>query len=195
MIALNCRFYVFSIELLLILRRYFKDYHSILPILDPSVTPNTFYQHTPFLFWVVVSIGSRRYTRQPSLTRALALPVTQLALQSIVVRTEPTERIKALILLLDWPFPTGSFSHDPSFLFSGTLLHLAMQCGLHVPSFSQDFSETYLGLPDQELIRRTELWAYFVITYKGTLIHPKLKSIGIIANLIPGRAPVAGKQS
>ncbi|KAK9489927.1 hypothetical protein V1508DRAFT_400375 [Lipomyces doorenjongii] len=147
---------------------YFKGYHSMLPILDPSVTPNTFYQHAPFLFWVVVSIGSRRYTRQPTLTQALALPVTKLALQSIIVRSKPIERMKGLILLLNWPFPSGPFYHDPSFLLGGTLLHMAMQCGLHAPTFSQEFSKSYLKLPEQEPARRAELWAYVVIIYQRT---------------------------
>lgn len=160
--------------------RYFKDFHPMLPILDPSVTPNTFYQHAPFLFWVVVSIGSRRYSRQPTLIQALALPVIQLALQSIIVRAKPIERMKGLIILLNWPFPTGSFYHDPSFLLGGTLLHMAMQCGLHAPTFSQEFSKTNLKLPEQEPIRRAELWAYVVITYqryailKSTLQLPLL---------------------
>ncbi|OCK75277.1 hypothetical protein K432DRAFT_386307 [Lepidopterella palustris CBS 459.81] len=147
---------------------YFKNYHSMLPILDPSVTPNTFYQYAPFLFWVVVSIGSRRYTRQPTLTQALALPVTQLALQSIIVRTKPIERMKGLILLLNWPFPSGPFYRDPSFVLGGSLFHMAMQCGLHAPTFSQDFSKTYLKLPEQELVRRAEMWAYVVIIYQRT---------------------------
>ncbi|KAF2471500.1 uncharacterized protein BDR25DRAFT_20355 [Lindgomyces ingoldianus] len=147
---------------------YFKDYHSMLPILDPSATPNTFYQHAPFLFWVVVSIGSRRYTRLPTLTQALALPVTQLALQSIIVRTKPIERMKGLILLLNWPFPSGPFYHDSSFLLAGTLLHMAMQYGLHAPTFSQEFSKTYINLLEQEPVRRAEMWAYVVITYQRT---------------------------
>ncbi|KAF4630772.1 hypothetical protein G7Y89_g7363 [Cudoniella acicularis] len=147
---------------------YFKDYHSMLPIIDPSATPNTFYQHAPSLFWVVVSIGSRRYTRQPTLTQALALPVTQLILQSIIVRTKPIERMKGLILLLNWPFPSGPFYREPSFLLSGALLHMAMHCGLHAPTFSQDFSKAYLKLPEQELLRRAKMWAYVVITYQRT---------------------------
>ncbi|KAI9824846.1 MAG: hypothetical protein M1819_000798 [Sarea resinae] len=138
---------------------YFKIYHSMLPILDPSVTPNTFYQHAPSLFWVVVSIGSQRYTRQPNLTLSLALPVTQLVLQSIIIRTNAIDRVRALILLLNWPFPTGPFYRDPSFVLSGTLLHMAMHCGLHAPTFTQEFSTTHRKLPEQELIRRAEMWA------------------------------------
>jgi len=148
----------------------------MLPIINPSVTPNTFYQHAPSLFWVVVSIGSRRYTRQPTLTRALALPVTQLVLQSIIIRTKPIERMKGLILLLNWPFPSGPFYREPSFLLGGALLHMALHCGLHAPTFNQDFGKKEnLKLPEQELLRRAEMWAYVVITYQRY----------IVLNLIP----------
>lgn len=138
----------------------------MLPILDPILTPNTMYSHAPFLFWVVVAIGSRRYTRLPTLNQALALPVIQLASQSIIVRPKPVERMKGLMLLLNWPFPSGPFYRDPSFLLAGTLLHMAMQCGLHAPNSSQEFSKTNLKLPEQDPLTRAELWAYVVITYQ-----------------------------
>jgi len=144
--------------------RYFKDYHSMIPILDHGVTPNKIYQHAQSLFWVIVSIGSRRYTRHPTLIRALALPVTQLVLQSIIIRTKPIERIKAMILLLNWPFPSGPFYREPSFLLGGALLHMAMHCGLH--SFTEELSNPQKQLPEQELLRRAEIWAYVVITYQ-----------------------------
>src|ERR1700754_2362297 len=101
----------------------------MLPILDPSVSPNAFYQNAPFLFWVVVSIGSRQYARQPTLNQTLALRVTQLAMQSVIVKTKPLERMKGLLLLINWPFPSGPFYRDSSFLLAGALLHMAMQCG------------------------------------------------------------------
>ena len=145
---------------------YFKNYHPILPILDPGVTTNSLYQHAPFLFWVVVSIGSQRYSRQPTLTRTLALPVTQLVLQSIIIRTKPIVRMKALILLLGWPFPTGPFYRDPSFVLAGTLLHIAMHCGLHAPNFDRDVSNSFLKLPERELVQRAEMWVYVVVTYQ-----------------------------
>ncbi|KAF2704755.1 hypothetical protein K504DRAFT_415923 [Pleomassaria siparia CBS 279.74] len=147
---------------------YFRHYHSMLPILDPDTTPNTLYQDSPFLFWLVISIGCRRYTRLPTLLQGLALPVTQLALQSVIVRINPIARMKGLILLVTWPFPSGPFYRDPCYVLGGTLLHMAMQCGLHVPTFSQDFAKRYHTLPEQEPVRRAELWAYVVITYQRT---------------------------
>jgi transcriptional regulatory protein LEU3 len=160
---------------------YFKTYHSMLPILDPSIAPNRFHQHAPLLFWVIISIGSRKYTRHPTLTQTLALPVTQLALQSILVQSKPMERMKGLILLLNWPFPSSAFYRDPSFLLGGTLLHMAMQFGLHAPTFSQDFSKTYIKLPEQDPVRRAEIWVYVVITYQRYAIF-ELDLTSIIAN-------------
>lgn len=151
---------------MLILRRFFKENHQLVPLLDPSISPNRFYQHVPFLFWVIISIGSRRYAEHPTLTQSLALPVTQLALQSITTRNNPIERIKGLILLLNWPFPSSAFYRDPSFLLAGILLHMSMQCGLNTPTYSQDFSKSYSKVTEQEHLRRAELWAYVVITYQ-----------------------------
>lgn len=155
---------------LLILSRYYRDFHPLIPIIDPLSSPNTIYNQSPFLFWMVVSLGSRKYARQPALTQALSAPVTQLALQSIVVRTKPIERVKALILMITWPFPSGPFYHDPSFLLTGALVHMGLQCGLHAPSSSSEFSKTFLKLPEQDPVRKAELWAYIVITYQRSVV-------------------------
>ncbi|KAF2030721.1 hypothetical protein EK21DRAFT_64788 [Setomelanomma holmii] len=147
---------------------FFRDYHPLLPLLDPSIAPNRFYQRATFLFWVIVSIGSRRYTEQPTLNQSLAQPVTQLALQSITTRNNPIERIKGLILLLHWPFPSSAFYRDPSFLLAGFLLHMAMQCGLNAPTFSEEFTKSYTKTTEQEHLRRAEIWAHVVVTYQMT---------------------------
>jgi hypothetical protein len=166
----------------------------MVPILDPSITPNTVYQHAQSLFWVIVAIGSRRYARQPTLIGALALPVTQLVLQSIIIRTKPIERIKAMILLLNWPFPSGPFYREPSFLLGGSLLHMAMHCGLHAPSFDEDFSSPNRRLPETEIVRRTEIWAYVVIAYQRcTAISSIILFIAKSRN--SGHALLVGKQT
>ncbi|KAH7065786.1 hypothetical protein BKA63DRAFT_571934 [Paraphoma chrysanthemicola] len=147
---------------------YFQDYHPVFPLLNPHVNPNRFYERMPFLFWVIVSIGSRRYTEQPTLTPFLAQPVIQLALQSITTRNNPIERIKGLLLLLNWPFPSSAFCRDPSFLLAGTLLHVSMHCGLYAPTFSEDFTKSYTETIEQEHLRRAEIWAHVVIAYQMT---------------------------
>src|SRR5690242_5840730 len=130
MTALKCEASQSSANALLITSRFFKEYHPMLPILDPSVTPNTFYQYAPFLFWIIVSIGSRRYAEHPTLIHLLTLPVMRLASQSITTRNNPIERIKGFLLLLSWPFPSSASFRDPSFVLAGMLLHTSMQCGL-----------------------------------------------------------------
>jgi hypothetical protein len=137
----------------------------MLPIIESTLSPNVLYQHSTVLFWAVVSVGSQRYTGQPTLAGTLALPITQLILQSTIARNNPVERMKALILLLSWPFPAGPFYRDPSFVLSGTLLHMAMHCGLYTPSLSQDPLKT-LNHREKEFVQRIELWAYIIVTYQ-----------------------------
>jgi transcriptional regulatory protein LEU3 len=76
--------------------------------------------------------------------------------------------IKGLILLISWPFSATSFYRDPSFVLSGALLHKAMQCGLHLPSLSHDFSKIRPGLvaTKEEHLRKAEIWVYAVLTYQ-----------------------------
>lgn len=138
----------------------------ILPIPEPVVSPNVLYQHSQVLFWVIVSVGSQKYTKLPNLAGVLALPVTHLVLQSTVARNNPVERLKALIILLNWPFPAGPFYRDPSFVLSGTLLHMAMHCGLYMPTLSQDFSKVLNKNREKEFLQRIQLWAYIMITYQ-----------------------------
>jgi transcriptional regulatory protein LEU3 len=78
------------------------------------------------------------------------------------------QAIKGLILLLAWPFSATSFYRDPSFILSGALLHKAMQCGLHVPALSDDFSKIRPGvvITKEELLRRVEIWVYVVLAYQ-----------------------------
>jgi transcriptional regulatory protein LEU3 len=47
---------------------------------------------------------------------------------------------------------------------------MAMHSGLHAPGFSQDFSKGHAKLPERELLRRAEMWAYVIITYQRSTI-------------------------
>jgi hypothetical protein len=89
-------------------------------------------------------------------------------MSSLHSRTKPLESIKAVLLLLEWPFPSTSYKRDPSFVLSGALIHMAMQCGLHTPYLSMEMlkcdpQSSFLGSTDME---RAKLWAYVVILYQ-----------------------------
>jgi hypothetical protein len=67
--------------------------------------------------------------------------------------------VKALCLLCTWPFPTSSTSTDPTFMFSGVMMQMAMQIGLHRPSHTQDFSKFRMELHEDEIKDRVLSWA------------------------------------
>ncbi|KAF1991731.1 hypothetical protein K402DRAFT_400426 [Aulographum hederae CBS 113979] len=149
---------------------FFRDYNPLLPttILDSTMTANAYFNRSPFLFWTIAAIGSRRYNKHPSLTTAMAPRVTSLALSSLNVRAQPLQAIKGLLLILTWPFASNAWYRDPSFILSGALLHMAMQCGLHAPMFGNDFAKVagrQVQMTEQEVMKRAELWSHCVITY------------------------------
>lgn len=147
--------------------RFFRDYHHALPILEPLVDPDLLYGRSPLLFWIVISIGSRRYDKHPTLMNALSSRVTNLILQSMNLRSKPLEVIKGFILILSWPIPSpGSFYRDPCFVFSGALVHIAMQCGLHTPYLSTLSSKPGPEFMETSSVKKAQIWAYIVIVYQ-----------------------------
>jgi hypothetical protein len=123
-----------------------------------------YYNQYPFVFWMIVSIGSRRYTKDSTLLLSLAPRVTNLALESL---KEPRGRtVQGLALLVTWPFPTDVSSKDITFTIAGTLIHVAMRVGLHMPRSIQDFHRTAIELSEQKAVSRSEAWIRCLLTYQ-----------------------------
>jgi transcriptional regulatory protein LEU3 len=154
---------------MLILVRFFRDYHRAMPILDPSLTPNAYYSRSPLLFWVIISVGSRKYSKQPTFNNALSPRVTSLAMHSLNSKNKPFEAIKSWILILTWPFTSNAFYREPTFIFSGALLHMALQYGLQTPYLRVD-SMTLPALKETNIVAKAHLWAYVVISYQRLVI-------------------------
>ncbi|KAK3076144.1 hypothetical protein LTS18_013810, partial [Coniosporium uncinatum] len=66
--------------------------------------------------------------------------------------------VQALCLLCTWPLPTNSTSTDPTFMFCGLMMKIAMQIGLHRPSHAQDFARSHLQLRDEDIKDRLRTW-------------------------------------
>ncbi|CRG86076.1 hypothetical protein PISL3812_03079 [Talaromyces islandicus] len=149
-------------------RLFFRDYHPLLPVLDPTIMPNNLYGKSPVLFWVVVSIGARKNLAHPNLITALSSRVSPLILTSLSTRTRSLEAIKAMLLLMEWPFPSNPYQGEPSFVLSGALVHMAMQNGLHTPYLSKDVPklEAQSSFMESSTVERIRLWAYVVIVYQ-----------------------------
>ncbi|EEA20883.1 hypothetical protein TMatcc_000881 [Talaromyces marneffei ATCC 18224] len=138
---------------------FFTFYHPYLPFLDREVTPEEYYTTSPLLFWMIISVGARRYQTDAQLLNSLAGPVTRLVWSTIADIPQSFHAVKALCLLCTWPFPTSSTSTDPTFMLSGLMVHVAMQLGLHRPSHTQDFSKFRVELIESELRDKVRTWA------------------------------------
>ncbi|KAJ6134731.1 hypothetical protein N7523_001053 [Penicillium sp. IBT 18751x] len=149
---------------------FFRYYAPFLPILDPRTRPNTYYAQSPFLFWAIIGVACRAYSRNPTLLMALARSIMEMALLSTLSVSPPSNTIQGILLLLTWPFPKGDHP-DVTFPMGGILLHIAMQNGLHIPMSSHEFSRVKMPAPSEEdLLRRSELWAHSVIVYQRVCV-------------------------
>ncbi|KAE9961331.1 hypothetical protein BLS_002494 [Venturia inaequalis] len=144
--------------------RYFDDMHHFLPILDPQLTPNDVYQRSPFLFWAIAGTASRNYDRDPTLLDCVGEKILNLALMTL--RYPNVYTIKGLLLVMTWPLPRAAGTTDVTYAISGSLLHMAIQIGLHIPTSSQDFSRVKVNLTEAEIRKRAELWGFCVLTYQ-----------------------------
>jgi hypothetical protein len=135
-----------------------------LPIIDPKISPNEIYQRSQLLFWAIAGVASRSYTKDPTLLDSLGERVLTLALLSL--RSPSITTVKGLLLLLTWPLPKTQNGHDTTYAISGSVIHMAMQIGLHIPTSSQDFSRVKVDLTETQIIKRAELWGYCIVTYQ-----------------------------
>ncbi|KAH7351359.1 C6 zinc finger domain protein, partial [Rhexocercosporidium sp. MPI-PUGE-AT-0058] len=139
--------------------QYFQHYHPFLPFLDPHKSPDDYYQFSPLLFWVIVGVASRRYSADLTLLPALSISVSRLLWSTLQSSHHNYRTCKALCILCVWPFPKSDSSNDPTFMLTGAMMQLAMQAGLHMPDYSQDFSKVELTLRSEELRDRHMTWA------------------------------------
>ncbi|KIX92533.1 uncharacterized protein Z520_11709 [Fonsecaea multimorphosa CBS 102226] len=139
--------------------QYFFRYHKYVEILDPTASPDRYYQESPLLFWTVIAISARRYAEDLSLLSSLSASVTGLMWSVIAVRPHSLETIQALVLQITWPLPTSSPFTENIYILSGIAIQAAMQLGLHQPEIIQDFSRTKSVLSQQEIHERINVWA------------------------------------
>ncbi|KIW00446.1 hypothetical protein, variant 1 [Verruconis gallopava] len=145
---------------------FFDHFHQFIPILDTHLVPNEVYQKSPFLFWAITGTASRNFQKDPTLFDCLGDKVLDMALMGLRKPQIPT--IEGLLLILTWPIPRSAGTTDVTYAIAGSLLHMAIQNGLHIPTSSQDFSRVKVNLTDAEIKKRAVLWGYCVLTYQRT---------------------------
>lgn len=145
-------------------QRYFQDFHQHLPILEQKNSPDIVYERSLLLFWAIIAVSCRTYAKDPTLLDSLGERVLNLCLLSL--RTPTVSNIKGLLLVLTWPLSKTAGNHDMAYAISGSILHMAIQIGLHIPTSSQDFSRVKVNLTEAQIVKRAELWGYCIVTYQ-----------------------------
>ncbi|EWC43830.1 hypothetical protein DRE_07274 [Drechslerella stenobrocha 248] len=143
-------------------RVFFVCYHPFLPMLDPATPPSVYYSSSQLLFWVVISIASRRYPNgEPNLLIRLSRAVSKLVWSTLAAVPHNKYVVKALILLSTWPFPTSSTLTDPTYMLSGLAVSVAIQMGLHRPGYGKDYTKfaNKAKVDNSEVSDRTTTWA------------------------------------
>ncbi|KAB5560325.1 hypothetical protein GE09DRAFT_962033 [Coniochaeta sp. 2T2.1] len=150
---------------------FFRDYAPSLPVFDANLSPNEYYDLCPFLFWAMLFVGSRRYSRDPTLLGRLRPRINAMALLALEARATPIETIKGLLLLCLWPIPLNTMFKDISHVLSGAAVALAMQIGLHLTGSGQDFSRTILNGGRARVVDRAHLWMHCLMYLISTNIQ------------------------
>jgi transcriptional regulatory protein LEU3 len=128
-------------------------------VVDGYLPPNECYRQSPFLFWTIIAIGSRKYIKDPTLILRVGPKVIELAQRAILTREDILTTIQALVCLCSWPMPFSTLNNDITPMLAGAMLQLAMSIGLHVYGVGQDFSRTKLQFDQWQQVQRARLWA------------------------------------
>lgn len=113
--------------------RYYSSYHAQFPLLQGPVQLLESYNACPCLFWMVVALACKDHEKYAHLYLQLRSPIKRLAADHTVAASRSIFFVQALLLLCVWPFPFGAINEDPSWLYCGLAIHMAMLLGLHRP--------------------------------------------------------------
>ncbi|KAF2458306.1 hypothetical protein BDY21DRAFT_284409 [Lineolata rhizophorae] len=137
---------------------YWNCYHPFLPLLDNTKSPDQYFASSQILFWTIISIASRHFQPDTDLLTKMTGPFTRLLWTQLSKVPQDHHIVRALCLLCAWPFPTSSTSSDPTFMYCGLMMQIAMQIGLHHPSHAQDFSRFHVRLQEEDIQDRVRTW-------------------------------------
>lgn len=142
----------------LIRQSFVTHYAPKVRIFDSALDPNVYYKEARLLFWTVVAIGARKYSKNPTLLSQLGPRVVELAQLAVFRRDDTSFTLVAYLLLCIWSMPVDTMFKDISPILAGAMLSLAVTTGLHVHGVEQDISRTTLCDDNRLRIFRAKLW-------------------------------------
>ncbi|KIW40065.1 uncharacterized protein PV06_08618 [Exophiala oligosperma] len=151
---------------------FFSSYAQNVPgLVDTLNDPMHLFIYSEFLFWTIVYIGSRKFTKDPTIVEFLAKPLGILAQQCLFEPDQAIPSIQAAILICLWPLPDDTNCALRSHAMAGAAMQLALQKGLPFASRKQDFFRISLGQSEKDETFRARLWAYCVMVFQGGNIY------------------------
>ncbi|KAH8891577.1 hypothetical protein GQ53DRAFT_823598 [Thozetella sp. PMI_491] len=146
---------------------YFSSYHPSLPVLVPSVSPDSVYEASPLLFWTIIATAARHDSSDFSLLQTLIPAVKKLLWSAIAIVPHTLPSLQAMSILCVWPFPVSSMPLDVTFLLAGILKSAATHVGLHRPDILMHYSRTRVSLESAQLLEAVKVWCCSYVAIEG----------------------------
>lgn len=144
-------------------RIFFTRYSPQCPAIEGGILPNDCYEQSPYLCLTIITIGSRRYTKDPTLLSQLSPQLTEFTKHAAFSRETSLHTIQAFMLNCTWPLPQNSLSKETTHIISGVLLQHALSVGLHIFGVGQDFSRIKLQEDRALMYLRARLWVLCIV--------------------------------
>lgn len=140
--------------------RFTQHYAPQVGIFNTALDPAQCLRQAPLLYWTVACIGSRKYSKNPTLLSILA-PRVASEIQEAALAPE-ISNVQAFLFLVVWPLPIDTMGKETSSMLTALLLQAAINKGLHIRGIGQDFSRQTLT-PNADLeVGRAKLWVVCV---------------------------------
>lgn len=141
---------------------FMKHFAPQVCIINPAMTSRDFYNLSGLLYWTIVTIGCRKYGKNPSLLGTLAPRLLEMVRAAMFNPDLAT--IQAFLLLCIWPIPIDTFGKEISTTLSTSMLQFSVNKGLHIRGIGQDFSRVTLNPEPSLEVLRAKLWISCLIT-------------------------------
>ncbi|KOS19616.1 Regulatory protein LEU3 [Escovopsis weberi] len=109
---------------------FFQHFYPFAPLLRKKI-PDECFHAQPMLFWIVLYIACRRYSRDPGLVTVLYNHINKNIWAMLSIPALGLEEIHAILLACMWPFPTTRLATDPGSMLANIAMNAAMMLGLH----------------------------------------------------------------
>jgi hypothetical protein len=93
--------------------RYLTLFHPFFPILRFN-SPDSCFEADPALFWTVIYVACRRYSRDADLLTLFVDHLDKNVWSTAAKASSSLEAVHVLLLLCAWPLPIHRFLNDPS---------------------------------------------------------------------------------